>query len=157
MFVVDSPIDLYALYESSVVDTKNEFLSKHRLAEPTGIIELLKKEFGQEEGELLANIEKVSPFTLKNKNSNITSLSEHKIRFYTEPDEKWYREYRQTEFENTNAFAIQQAGEQLKEMNFQNFELIETTNKGYNTNGSRNPHSWSIVDVDVLIITWIEK
>ena len=35
-------------------------------------------------------------------------------------------------------------------------ELIQTQNKGFRANGERNPHSWSIVDVDDLIYWMLE-
>jgi len=72
VFIVDSPIDLYGLYESSLADCKRSDLTEDRLQEPRWIM-------------------------------------------------------------NT----------------------IETKNKGYRNNGERNPHSWSIVDVDELI-QWIK-
>jgi hypothetical protein len=154
IFVVDSPIDLFALYESSQKDILRKDSSEERLAEPKWIINYFEEEFGGKDS-LLLNIQKVSPFTLKTKNSNnIKNLKNNKLRFYTEPDTLWWKKTRQTDFESTNAFTLQKTNEVLENENWKNVKLIQTNNKGYRANGERNPHSWSIVDINDLI-NWI--
>lgn len=154
VFVVDSPIDLFALYESSQKDVLRKDFSEQRLAEPKWIINSFEEQFGGKDS-LLTNIQKFSPFTLKTKNeNNIASLKESKLRFYTEPDTLWLKENRQTDFESSNAFILQKTVEILKGKNWVNVELIQTKDKGYRANGERNPHSWSIVNTDELI-NWV--
>ncbi len=154
VFVVDSPIDLYALYESSQKDLKRKDFSEERLAEPKWIINTFEEQFGGKDS-LLYNIQEVSPLTLKTKNTdNIKYLKDKKIRFYTEPDTLWLKKTRQTDFESTNAFVLQRTNDLLNDKNWSNVELIQTKDKGYRANGERNPHSWSIVDTDNLI-NWI--
>lgn len=155
IFVVDSPIDLNGLYESSVYDTNNPELTEERLQEPKGIIEYLQYNFGNDE-DFIENIQKVSPFTLKTKHINVAALKDCKMRFYTEPDKLWWKENRQTEYQYTNAYTIQEVGKMLSLNGWQNFDLFETKNKGYRSNGEKNPHSWSIVDIDDLI-QWIKE
>lgn len=154
-FIVDAPIDLHALYESSVKDTNNPNFDEERLAEPKWIINYFEEEFGEDD-DLVKNIQNVSPFTLKTKYINVSSLKKSKLRFYTEPDKQWWKENRQTDFESTNAFAIEQIADKLKNENWNQFELIETENKGYRSDGSRHPHSWSIVDIEELV-NWIKE
>lgn len=151
-FIVDSPIDLYELYKSSIKDIANPNFDEERLAEPQWIINYFEEEFTKDS--LLQNIQKVSPFTLENKFSSISNLKDSKLRFYTEPDSLWWKENRQTDFESTNAYSIQQIAKDLKAKNWTQFELIETEKKGYRANGDRHPHSWSIVDARELI-EWV--
>lgn len=154
VFVVDSPIDLYALYESSQKDLLRTDFSEERLAEPKWIINYFEEEFGGKDSFLL-NIQKVSPFTLKTKHTeNISALKESQLRFYTEPDTNWLMENRQTDFESSNAFTLQRINDVLKEKNWKDVTLIQTKNKGYRANGARHPHSWSIVGIDDLL-KWI--
>ncbi len=154
VFVVDSPIDLFALYESSQKDILRKDFSEERLAEPKWIINYFEEQFGGKDS-LLTNIQKVSPLTLTTKNiDNIKNLKNEKLRFYTEPDTLWWKENRQTDFESTNAYTLQKTKELLSKKKWNNVELIQTINKGYRANGERNPHSWSIVDTDDLI-NWI--
>jgi hypothetical protein len=156
VFVVDSPIDLYALYESSQKDIKRKDFSEERLAEPIEIIHYFESKFGGKDS-LLMNIQKVAPYTFKTKNSNNISLIKTiNSRIYIEPDTLWYKEVRQTDFESTNAFALQRMHQNLIENNWNNMKLIVTKNKGYRLNGERNPHSWSIVDAEDLI-KWINQ
>lgn len=154
-FVVDPPLDLYGLYKSSENDIKRTDFSEERLAEPKWIISYFEEQFGK--NDLLENIEKVSPFTLATHHTdNISALKSIKLRFYIEPDAEWWMKERQTDFEFTNAYAIQKLNESLKVKGWKYTQLIETKNKGYRSNGERHPHSWSIVDV-ANIVEWILK
>lgn len=150
VFMVDSPIDLYGLYQSSLKDINNPDLSEDRVAEPKWIVNYFEEKFGKES--MLKNIQKISPFTRISQTINVPHLKDAKLRFYTEPDAAWHKKNRQTDFENTNAYAIQQIANQLKTtQNWKKFELIETEYKGFRSNGERHPHSWSIVEIDALI------
>ncbi len=153
-FIVDSPIDLYALYTSSIKDITNPNLDEERLAEPKWIVSYFEEEFTKDS--LLENIQKVSPFTFERKYTSVTNLKSNKLRFYTEPDSLWWKTNRQTDFESTNAFTIQQISKDLKAKDWNLFELIETENKGYRPNGDRHPHSWSIVNKRELI-EWMKE
>lgn len=153
-FVIDSPIALYSLYESSLKDTKRSEFTDQRRAEPEWIVNYFEGQLGGKEG-LLAAVERVGPITLKTQNiDNIEHLKNVKLRLYTEPDSLWWQENRQTDFESINAYSLRRISDLLNDKNWQNVSLIETQNKGYRSNGDRHPHSWSIVDVDDLI-KWI--
>ncbi len=153
-FIVDSPIDLHALYVSSIKDVSNPNFDEERLAEPKWIINYFEEKFTKDS--LLHNIQKVAPFTFKNKHTSVNNLKNNKLRFYTEPDSLWWKENRQTDFESTNAYSIEQIAKDLKQKKWNQFELIETENKGYRANGEKHPHSWSIVDKRKLI-EWIKE
>ena len=156
VFIVDSPIDLYGLYESGQRDVRRKELSDERLAEPKFIIGIMEDEFGVKDT-LLSGLEEVAPVTLKTDNlDNIQALRNSKLRFYTEPDTIWWKQVRETDFEYTNARTIQRISRLLKEDNWTRFQLIQTKDKGYRSNGERHPHSWSIVDTEDLA-DWILK
>lgn len=76
------------------------------------------------------------------------------IKFYIEPDIDQYENIRKTDFKSTNAYTIQKLYALLKANNWKGVELIESKNKGCRSNGDRNPHSWSIINVDNLL-NWI--
>ncbi|OUS18632.1 hypothetical protein A9Q93_03570 [Nonlabens dokdonensis] len=155
-FIIDSPIDLYALYESSNKDVQRTDFSERRLAEPKFLVDLFENNF-KGETTVLDNIQKVSPVTLKTDNfENINYLKNGSLRFYTEPDTLWLKETRQVDFESSNSYTIQKTATLLNKSGWENVELIQTKNKGFLSDGTRNPHSWSIVDVDEFL-KWIEK
>ncbi len=156
VFIVDSPIDLLGLYETAEKNLKLNF-SESSIQESTWIKNMFDKEFGDPSNEII-KYEENSPYTFKTENiDNLKGLEKLKIRFYTEPDLKWWKEYAKNEYEDLNAFYIQKLSAKLKiEFGEDNVELINTENRGYRANGERHPHSWSIVNEKELI-NWMLK
>ncbi|WP_452218925.1 hypothetical protein [Lacinutrix undariae] len=156
VFVVDSPIDLLGLYRTAEKNLKLNF-SESSVAESKWIKEMLDNEFGNP-GNGIANYEINSPFTLETQNiDNLKSLEKLKIRFYSEPDLKWWKEHAKNDYEDLNAFYIQKLSEHLKtEFGKNDVEFIKTKNKGYRENGERHPHSWSIVNEKDLV-NWMTE
>ena len=146
LFVVDSPIDLLALYKTAQKNLKLDF-SEPSVQEATWIKSFFDKKFGNPENGI-DNYEKYSPFTLETQNiKNLKNLKNLKIRFYTEPDLQWWQENRKNEYKDLNAYYLKKLSTKLKtEFGSENIELIETENKGYRANGERHPHSWAIVN-----------
>ena len=155
VFIIDSPIDLVALYASSEKNIERNF-SEISIQESNWIIETLGSTFGNPNDEL-KKYENKSVFTYRsNYTNNVQKLKNTKIRLYTEPDTLWWKKHRMADFEQMNAFYIKKLSERLKEQGFENVEYIATHNKGYRANGERHPHSWAIVDKKDLI-DWILK
>ncbi|WCM43178.1 hypothetical protein MG290_05835 [Flavobacterium sp. CBA20B-1] len=156
VFIVDSPIDLLGLYRTAEKNLKLNF-SKPSVAESKWIKEMLDNEFGNPENGI-NNYELNSPFTLETQYiENLRGLKNLKIRFYTEPDLKWWDEHAKNDYKDLNAFYIQKLSDQLKvEFGKDNIELIKTENQGYRANGERHPHSWSIVNEKDLV-NWMTE
>ena len=156
VFIVDSPIDLAALYSTSEKNVKRNF-SKVSVEESNWIIQTLGNTFGNPNKEL-KEYENKSVFTYRSNNtSNLQKLKNTKIRLYTEPDTLWWKKNRMADYEQMNAFYIKKLSERLKGQKFKNVEYIPTNNKGYRANGERHPHSWAIVDKKGLINWILEK
>ncbi len=156
LFIVDSPIDLLALYKTAKKNLEMNF-AEPSIQEAMWIKDFFDKEFGNPENGI-ANYEKNSPFTYETQNiENLRGLKNLKIRFYTEPDLKWWKENRKNDFEDLNAFYIEKLSDRLKtEFRNTNVELIKTENRGYRENGERHPHSWSIVNEEDLM-NWMTE
>ncbi|MCA0959705.1 hypothetical protein LCL86_11660 [Muricauda ruestringensis] len=153
VFIVDSPIDLVALYKSSEKNIKRNF-SEPSIQESTWLLETLGSNFGNPKDNI-GKYEKNAVFTYSTNNtSNIKKLKRTKIRLYTEPDTLWWKENRMADYEQMNAFYIKKLSESLNKKGYKSVEYIPTTNKGYRANGERHPHSWAIVDKTELI-NWI--
>ena len=153
VFIVDSPIDLVALYKSSEKNIKRNF-SEPSIQESTWLLETLGSNFGNPKDNI-GEYEKNAVFTYSTNNtSNLKKLKRTKIRLYTEPDTLWWKENRMADYEQMNAFYIKKLSESLKEKGYKSVEYIPTIDKGYRTNGERHPHSWAIVDKTELI-NWI--
>ncbi|MDO6759613.1 alpha/beta hydrolase fold domain-containing protein [Tamlana sp. 2_MG-2023] len=156
VFVVDSPVDLLGLYKTAEKNLKLNF-SEPSVAESKWIKEMLDNEFGNPENGI-TNYELNSPYTLESQNiENLKGLEKLKIRFYIEPDLKWWNEHAKNDYKDLNAFYIQKLSEQFKaEFGENNIELIKTENRGYRANGERHPHSWSIVNEKDLV-NWLTE
>lgn len=153
IFIVDSPIDLVALYRSSEKNIANKF-SAPAVQESTWIIETLGKRFGKPDNNI-SKYEDYAVYTLQtNHIDNLQYLKNTKIRFYTEPDTLWWKVNRKADYDQMNAFYIKRLYESLQAAGFKQVAYIPTANKGYRANGDRHPHSWSIVDKQELM-KWI--
>lgn len=156
IFIVDSPIDLLGLYKTAQKNNKMNF-SKTFTQESMWIKSFFDNTFGNPNTGI-HKYEKYSPYTLETQNiENLKNLKNIKIRFYTEPDIKWWQENRNTDYKDLNAYYLKKLSDQIKtELENKNIDLIETKNQGYHANGKRHPHSWSIVNVNDLINWMLE-
>jgi hypothetical protein len=156
VFIADSPIDLLGLYDDAVKDISSNF-SPEAVSEATWIVETFEKEFGKGDTSLIHYKEK-SPYLLSRHSiHSFKDMKNVKIRLYTEPDSLWWKENRQVEYKEMNAYFIKHLAFDLqKHFGEKNIEYIPTKNKGYRANGYRHPHSWSIIDKQELL-AWILK
>ena len=92
-----------------------------------------------------------SPFCYTAKNGgNAKAFKNIYLRCYTEPDVNWWIENRGRDYYGMNAIDLAALVNQLKILGSKKAELITTTGKGFQ-DGSRHPHSWSIVDEKELV------
>ena len=154
LFITDSPVDLLGLYENSQkAIEKNK--SEPAVQEANWIIEMFNLEFGTGETSY-SNYESKSPYFSKtNSTKNISNLNGLKIRLYSEPDTLWWKQNRDAEYEDMNAYYIEQLANDLGKLyGVEHVTYIKTENRGYRANGNRHPHSWAIIDEEDLI-NWI--
>ncbi|MBZ9629693.1 hypothetical protein LB465_02795 [Salegentibacter sp. LM13S] len=155
IFAIDSPVDLAALYRISEQNIKNNF-SQEAVGESSFMLQYFNAQLGNPDKEI-APYEQYSTFTYETQNfQNLKDLKNTKIRFYTEPDKDWWKENMGINYEQMNAFHLKRLSDFLISEDYNNVELITTEGKGYREDGTRNPHSWSIVDKEELI-QWVLK
>ncbi len=73
------------------------------------------------------------------------------VRCYTEPDIKWWMETRRKDYYGMNAVDLAAFINDLHIHDHTEAELIITADKGRRPDGSRHPHSWSIVDEKEMV------
>ena len=155
VFIGDSPIDLAALYNTAEKNVTRDFTGPAK-EESIWLLETFGKHLGNPNNNI-SKYEQYSVFTSQTNNiQNIKDLKHTKIRLYTEPDSLWWKKSTMAQYEEMNAYSIKTLSESLNTLEFANVEYIPTVNKGYRSNGERNPHSWSIIDRDDLI-DWMLK
>jgi hypothetical protein len=154
LFITDSPVDLLGLYENAQKNIKKNF-SEPAVQEANWIVEMFDPEFGIGDTALI-NYENKSPYFSKtNSTKNISNLNDVKIRLYSEPDTIWWKQNRQAEYEDMNAYYVAQLANDLGKLyGAEHVTYIKTENRGYRANGDRHPHSWAIVDEKDLV-NWI--
>jgi hypothetical protein len=95
---------------------------------------------------------KYSPFCYTAENGgNAKAFKNIYLRCYTEPDVNWWIENRGRDYYGMNAVDLAALVNQLKILGSKKAELITTAGKGFREDGSRHPHSWSIVDENDLV------
>lgn len=150
IFIVDSPVDLAGLYQSSEMNIARSRIEPS-IRESEWLISALGQRFGDPR-DTLSGYEAHAVFTSGTKSiDNIRNLKHTKIRMYAEPDTLWWKENRMALPEQMNAHYIQQLSEVLSQHGFEKAEYIPTANSGYRASGERHPHSWSIVETNDLI------
>ena len=87
---------------------------------------------------------------------NVKLLKDIPVRAYTEPDVLWWMETRRKDYYAMNAVDLAAMINELNISGNENAELILTHDKGYHPDGTRHPHSWSIVNNRELV-EWFLK
>jgi len=144
LFVIDSPVDLFGLYKNQLT-AKRINHNPQTFEEAVFIIDYLEYELGKCKL-TLNDFKNYSPYLVDAKeNSQLEYLRDYKISFYVDPDESWYMENMGLELKSTNSNQIKSMVQALSEIN-KNIRLINSLGKGFKANGTRHPHSWSILD-----------
>ncbi len=154
VFIADSPLDMQHLYKTAQY---NVLVKANDDAYNEGLytLDLLEKSIGKPDSSF-SNYELYSPYLTSTGNiSNVIGIKNLKVRLYTEPALDWQKQNRKRNYEELNAFVIEKLYLSLKQNGCDKVELIKTENKGYRANGTRNPHSWRIVDREGLL-KWME-
>jgi hypothetical protein len=156
VFIIDSPVDLLRLYENAQRNISRNF-SQVAVGESKMLVDLLETTFGKPD-QNLDKYEAYGVYTSKTNNTNnVSYLKNVKIRLYTEPDSVWWKQNRGNNYEETNACVIESLSKELrKKFGNKKIEYIPTQKRGYRSNGTRHPHSWSIVDIDELL-QWMRE
>lgn len=153
VFAVDSPLDLARFYNSSFHHKKN--FTDGMLWEANWMLPLFDSLFGGGPDEFYNRYKSASVFTHQDSvGGNAQVLKNTDIILFHEPDIDWWLKERGAGYFDINSFDLAAFTIQLQRLGNENVELITTTEKGYDKQGHRKPHSWSIVDEGYLI-EWI--
>lgn len=149
--ICDAPLDMIRFHRSS---QRAEELKVQEAAanEGTWVSAYLEDNLGGTPTENPAGYLSYSPYAyLRTGNHYLQHLQNTPIRAYTEPDVQWWMETRRKSYYDMNSVDLAGLINELKLLGNERAELITTTGKGYKPDGSRHPHSWSIVDEKELI------
>ncbi|WP_445711924.1 hypothetical protein [Flavobacterium sp.] len=162
---VDPPIDemgLYKrafdeinLYQSDSIKLNNGQLNA--LAEDKMLVAHFQEIYGGSPEEAPKKYIQHSPYTRTEQDGgNAKYLIKIPTKIYCDPDINWHLKNRTRDYYHINAI------DQTALINFltlkgnENAEFVSSIGKGYRLDGTRHPHTWSIIDAEDCI-KWIEQ
>ncbi|CAM4206327.1 hypothetical protein [Zobellia nedashkovskayae] len=156
VFVVDSPIDVFCLWEGFEETIKNNN-SEIAVQEAEYVTDLLASRYGvpRENSSVYA---KMNPFSMNTEygEKNEVHLKNIAVRTYHDVDIAWRLQNRFQSAKNQNFIATSELIKRLLILGNEQAEFIQTLGTGYRSDGQRHPHSWSIID-EAECIEWVKS
>lgn len=161
---VDPPVDIAELYNAAKRDlTINEGrpgitpAKLNGLREAKSIISFYNKTYGGSPEQFPEQYIKRSMFSRSQKDGgNAKYLLKIPIRIYADPDILWAISERNRDYFDMNAASSSAMINLLRLQGSKKAEFIPAIGKGYRLDGTRHPHSWSIVEPQDCL-QWIVK
>jgi hypothetical protein len=162
---VDPPVDEMGLFyraqdEVNLYQPDSSKLSngqQNALTEGKMLVSDFKEMYGGTPEQLPNNYIKHSPYTRTEKDGgNAKYLLKIPTKIYCDPDINWHLKNRQRDYYHINASDQTALINFLKLSGNKNAEFKSCIGKGYRLDGTRHPHSWSIIDTNDCI-KWIEQ
>lgn len=146
VFSVDAPLDFEAWWNRETLNLRRGN-PKSSLEESQAILSALRSALGGSPNQARQVYRSRSPFLVSAKDGgNARLLKNLPIRLYTEPDVVWMIDNIGRDYYTMNAADQAALVLQLRVLGNRKAELITTTGRGFRPPGTRNPHSWTIVD-----------
>lgn len=156
VFGLDVPLDKAHLYEYCEREIKRDF-SEIGVNEARWIINNYNETYGGSPKEFPEAYVKASIYSNGVKNGgNAYYLKDIPVRMYTDLDVDWLINQRRRDLYDWNGTDIVAMINDLKLMGNKDATVIVTTGKGVRLDGTKHPHSWSIMD-NQDCMNWILK
>jgi hypothetical protein len=156
VYAVDPPLDYAQAYYTALRLIEKNF-SEISVNEAKSGIEKANSQFGGTPDKFPEIYVQYSPYSRSEKNGgNAALLKNIPVRIYCDPDINWWMKNRRMDYYDMNALNQTAMINQLNILGNDKAEFINALGKGYRIDGTRHPHSWSIVDADDCI-NWIKK
>lgn len=146
VFGLDVPLDKAHMYEYCIREINRNF-SEVGVNEAKWIMNNYKETYGGSPEEFPQRYIEASIYSNGiEKGGNAQYLKDIPIRMYTDLDVEWLINQRRRDLYDWNGSDIVAMINDLKLMGNQDANVIITMGKGVRLDGSRHPHSWSIMD-----------
>lgn len=156
IFALDPPLDLAHLYNHAKRDVERNF-SEPAVNEGHWLMDKYRTAFGGTPEEVPAEYIKYSIYSYsENDGGNAKYLLNTPLRIYTEPGIEWQIKNRHRDLYDLNCTDISAMINLLQIQGNKNAEIVVTHDKGVRLDGTKHPHSWSIMDAQDCL-TWILK
>ena len=154
IFTVDSPIDIFTIYEQLEENAKNKY-SELAVEEAERAMEHIKNDHGMPRDHI-STYAKLTAFSMnKDYSQNEIHLKNTAVRTYHDVDIAWRIKNRNQTVHGSNYEVTAELINRLVLMGNDKAEFMQSFQTGYRSNGVRHPHSWSIVN-EVELIQWMK-
>jgi hypothetical protein len=154
VFTVDSPIDIFTVYELLELAAKNNY-SELAVEEAQRAMKFIQDDYGVPR----KNIPTYSQLTAFSMDSALSQneryLIRTAVRTYHDVDIEWRIKNRNQTVHLSNYEVSSELINRLVLMGNTRAEFMQSFRTGYRSNGQRHPHSWSIVN-EVDCIQWVK-
>lgn len=162
VFGVDPPVDLAGLYNSSkrdlLMNADRVGLSSGKmngLREAKLIVDSYDKIYGGSPDQHPEQYIRCSMYSRSEKDGgNAKYLTNLPVRLYCDPDILWALKERNRDFYDINAANLSAMINYLNLNGNKQAEFISALGKGYRLDGTRHPHSWSLIEPEDCV-NWI--
>jgi hypothetical protein len=155
IFTVDSPIDIFTIYEQLEESAKNNY-SEFAVEEAVRAMGHIKNEYGIPK-ENIPTYARLTAFSMKKEYSqNEKYLKDCAVRTYHDVDIAWRINNRNQTVHLSNYEVTAELINRLVLMGNSKAEFMQSFQTGYRSNGQRHPHSWSIVN-EIECIQWMKE
>ncbi len=155
VFAVDSPLDLERFYYSAKNHMGN--LKAGMLTEAKMMVKVFPEKLGGTPEEVPGRYRDASVYSATDSlGGNAKYYLNIPIIIFHEPDVDWWINERGSVYYDMNSYDIAGFVNRLKLLGGKKIEMVSTTGKGFDWEGKRNCHSWTIVNEDYLM-KWILK
>jgi hypothetical protein len=156
VFALDAPLDEARLYRYCEREISRNF-SEAGVSEASWLKKNSERMYGGSPDQFPQKYTEASIFSFgANDGGNAKYLKDIAIRMYTDLDVDWLMDKRHRDLYDWNGIDIVAMVNQLKIMGNKNATLSISQGKGLRLDGSKNPHSWSIMDSQDCL-NWILK
>jgi len=156
VFGLDTPLDKAHMYAYCERELKRNF-SKAGMAEAKAIMEGYNEAYGGSPKDFPEKYVEASIYSYGAENGgNVRYLKDMPIRMYTDLDVEWLLNERHRDLYDWNGTDIVAMINQLKVLGNTDANVKVSQGKGIRLDGTRHPHSWSILDTEDCI-DWIVK
>ena len=156
IFAIDPPLDYAHLYYQSRRDVERNF-SQVAVNEGKWLMDGFVKKYGGTPEEVPKEYVKGSIYSRTEKDGgNAKYLINTPVRIYTEPGIEWQMKNRQRDLYDLNCIDISAMINLLQLQGNKDAEIVVTHDKGVRLDGTKHPHSWSVMDSNDCL-KWILK
>jgi pimeloyl-ACP methyl ester carboxylesterase len=146
VFAVDAPLDFGRFWRGETLAVRRGAAPRF-VAEAKAVVADMRRVLGGSPEEQPARYLQKSPFSaFADGGGQARLLAGTPARLYTEPDIAWWMTNRRVDYYSMNALDAAGLILQLQLLGNRQAELITSQGRGVRPDGTRHPHSWSIVD-----------